>query len=740
MDFKFEEVFMKKTGKTGFVLLVAIAVLVLAGCPQEVVEDPSGDANLNSITIKGVTVDVSQGTDRAAWLADDFQISSMDVIEAILPASAFNGSGEVISASVEVIVGGPGAEVWFIKGLGGLRPSVDDPAWTQDANSFTLKERDFFYVQVTSEDKRSQNYYRVRISKESDEAAIVALLISGKNVGLTETDSANAVGTVVLKPVTLVFGVENVNASVEAVKKDDIASVQYGVINSGSSTTEPVWGDTGNFGLLKEGDKLYVKVIPYIASGAPWYYGVEIHLSLPITIVNIGGAAQTITTSGAATVADATPVNVNLAKQTQTGILSVTKAPGAAVGYALLSVDGTPASYSPLEGTTPVTYTDGSVLVLRVSAGESEPQYYKFGIVLKSNNYAVTGITVNSMPVDSIGAGGATVNVAAASRGASTFTSAPAVGQNVAVTFADSTARLTGYGVVDNTTTAVAGSYTTASVNNFSLPAALTDKKDLLLRVEAENAAIYYYRIAVSVISDDYTVTGITIGTTAPTAVSSIGIGATTVEVGAGFRGVATIGSDQAVALQNVAVTFANSTARVTGYGIVDSTATAVAEDYAPVLVNPFPLTSPIFDGQHLLIRVESGSGTVWYHRIEVTIKSNDRAITGITIGGAAATAGTGGAGVNIAANARGTATITSAQAAVGQVVDITFNDLLTKVTGFGVVASAAVVVAGDYADITPADQFSLTTAIATGENLILRIQTDFGTVYYHRITVTVTP
>lgn len=731
---------MKKAGKTGFALLIAIAVLVLVGCPQEVVEDPSGDAGLNSITINEISVDVSQGTDRVAWLAGDFQVSSMNVVEVVLPAGEFNAAGEVISASIGVNPKGSGAEVWFIKGLGGLKPAVDDPAWTQDADSFTLKERDFFYIQVTSADKRSQNYYRVRISKESTEAAIVALLISGKNVGLTETDSANSVSGVILAPVTLVFGVENVNASVEAVKKDDIASVQYGVISAGSTVTEPVWADMDNFSLLREGDKLYVKVTPYVVSGAPWYYGVEIHLTLPITIVNIGGASQTITTGGAATVAGATPVNVNLARQTQTGVLSVTKAPGATVEYALLATDGTPTSYTSLGGTTPVTYTDGSVLILRVSAEESESQYYKFNIALKSNNYAVTGIVINNVSVDSIGTGGTGVNVAATARGAAIFASAPSLGQNVTVAFADSTARLTGYGVVNSSVTAATGDYTAVSVNYFSLPENLVDRKDLLFRVQAENSSVYYYRIAISVISSDYTVTGITIGTTSPTTVASIGTGTATEEVGAGFRGTAIIGSDQAVALQNVAVTFTNSTARVTGYGIVDSGVTAVTGDYAPVLVNPFPLTSPIFDGQHLLLRVESGDETVWYHRIEIAVKNNDRAITGITIGGGTAATGTGATTVNVAANARGTATLTSAQAAAGQVVIVTFNDMLTKITGFGVVESTTTVVAADYENISPSDQFTLTTAIDSGRNLIFRIETEFGTVYYHRITVTVNP
>jgi hypothetical protein len=228
---------MKKMEKTGCALLVAIAVLILAGCPQEVVEDPSGDAGLNSITIKDVSVRVPEGAGRDVWLAGDFQVSSMDVAEALFPASLFTGD-EIPEAAVNVGPAGSDAEIWFIKVSGEKKPAVDDPGWTRES-SFTFKERDSLYIQVTSADKRAQNYYRVRINKLSNDAGLSALTIGDKSVGLLNISGANAINDVTMAETTLIFGEQNINVPVDTVKKDRLASVQYGVLKAGNSAVEP---------------------------------------------------------------------------------------------------------------------------------------------------------------------------------------------------------------------------------------------------------------------------------------------------------------------------------------------------------------------------------------------------------------------------------------------------------------------------------------------------------------------
>jgi hypothetical protein len=498
-------IFMRiKTAKTGSVLLAAIAVLVLAGCPQEVVEDPSGDASLNSITIKGVTevtVPAPEGTDRAIWLPDDFQASSMDVAEAVFPASEFDGDGEIKNALVTVDLAGPGADVYFLKVSGVLLPAVDEQDWTQEA-SFTFKDKDSLYIQVTSADKRAQNYYRVRINKKSAEAGLLALTLGGKSVGLVNSLGTDTIADIVMADATFYFGQENVNAPVEIFKKDALAGVQYGVVKA-ADTGEPQWSNTGNL-TFDEGDRLYIKVSPSDETAAPKYYGVLLHTTLRISSVNIGGTSLAITASGASDLADVTPVNVARITETISQVLATDARSLAVVEYDLLATDGTPV-FKPLGETTTLTYTDGSVLYLKVGAEGLTPQYQKFIIAVKSNNRTITGITIGGTAVTSVGTGatGVSVGTTAGLRGAATISSAAAAsGNTVAVIFADPGARVTGFTVRAATSNPTAANYNdtmSAPATTFDLTANITNGQHLSIRVEAENGTIWYHRIVVTV-------------------------------------------------------------------------------------------------------------------------------------------------------------------------------------------------------------------------------------------------
>lgn len=493
---------MKKTGKTGFVLLIAIAVLVLAGCPQELVEDPSDDAGLNFITIKQVTVTAPEGTDRDTWLANDYQASSMDVVEAIFPASEFDGDGEMKDAPVTVNAGNSDAAIWFLKASGGLKPQPDDPGWTQDA-TFTFKDKDSLYIQVTSADKRSQNYYRVRINRKSAEAGLLALAVSGKSVGLANSIGADDIGSVVMAEGTFIFGQENVNASVEIFKKEALSGVQYGVLKAGDSAAEPQWGNEGGI-TFDEGDRLYVKVSPSDETAAPKYYGALLHTTLRISSVNIGGTSQAITAPGASVLAGITAVDVTRVTQTVSNVLSTDAEGITSVRYDLRSTDGTP-EFKALGEDTTVTYTNGCVLYLEVSAEGFTPQYHKFNIAVRSNNRAITGITIGGTAVTSVGTGANAVSVGttAGLRGAATISStAAASGNNVVVTFADSAARVTGFTVRASNSNPTAANYNNTvepPATSFALTANITNGQHLSIRVQAENGDIWYHRIVVTV-------------------------------------------------------------------------------------------------------------------------------------------------------------------------------------------------------------------------------------------------
>jgi hypothetical protein len=588
-------------------------------------------------------------------------------------------------------------------------------------------------------------------------------LISGKNVGVTDANSAASVAQITPGTVTLVFGSENVNASIEAVKKSDMAAVRYGVRRASAPTAEPVFGAVNSYDVLYDGDVVYVEVTPYGENSASRYFGVTIHLTLPLLTVNIGGVSQAITAAGAATAESATAVAINLVKQTQTGTLAVTKANGVTVGYALTS-GGTPSTYTTIVSSAAVTYTDGSVLYVRAE-GYGVVHFYKYNIALKSNNRNITALTFNGSPVDSIGTGGTGVNVAAgATRGSQLYQTAPA-SLAVSVTFEDPLTKITGYGMVATSATAAAGSYTTLEPagTSFNLSGPINDNQDVIIRVLPENEVAYFYRISVSVVADDYGINTITFGTTGGTTTAIVGTGSANPDVDENntLYGEATVIPGQVVALQNVTVAFTNTTARVLGYGIVNDGDTVTAASYTD-LDDPavqFPLAGPIENGQHLLLKVVSGLGTEWYYRIEITHKSNDLAITRIEIGGQpVTTVGYGAAtpnvftlitnnqgeitGVTIDTTLLGTVSVAPAQEAAGQNVVVTFADSGAKVVAWTVAAGNEVIVAEEDYGTALVDDHTLALAanITSGQHLLLKVQADFGNVWYHRILVTVTP
>jgi hypothetical protein len=500
---------MKKNVRNGVALLLAaIAVLALAGCEQEAVETPSGNAEISSITIGGIEVTVPQGTARSEWLLEGFQVSDMELADALIPADQFDASGN-FTAGVKVGAKGSGAAIWYLKVSNGLKPDADDPAWSTTAPD-VLKNKDYLYIQVTSADKWAQNYYRVRINKVSSDAGIIGLLLGGKNIGLTEEMGSNNITQVTMIESTFVFGRENISVPVEVVKKDTAASVQYGLLKAGSTETEPQWGNESIFSLLDKGDRLYVKVTPSDTSAAPLFYGVLIQTTPRISSVNIGGTSQIISENGTSV------VYIMRASQTITDVLQVTKAYGVTVEYDLLGADGT-LVYKPLLDSTSVEYTDGCTLYLKAGADGFDPLYHQFKIAVKSNNRTVTSVTINSETATP-GTGEGVINVSlgtyfpgfgwwGANTGAATLSTGQAASgpKTITVTMADATAKVTGYAILDDTATAALTDLVETSITkngaaySFSISDAITNSQHLYLRVQAETGDIWYHRIVVTV-------------------------------------------------------------------------------------------------------------------------------------------------------------------------------------------------------------------------------------------------
>lgn len=148
-------------------------------------------------------------------------------------------------------------------------------------------------------------------------------------------------------------------------------------------------------------------------------------------------------------------------------------------------------------------------------------------------------------------------------------------------------------------------------------------------------------------------------------------------------------------------------------------------------------------NGCILYLKVSKDPFEPLYHKFNIALKSNDRSISGITIGGTAVTSvGTGASGVSVGTGAglRGAATINSTAAANGNTVAVTFNDPGARVTGFTVRASNSNPTAANYNNTleSPATSFNLTANITTGQHLSIRVQAENGDIWYHRIVVTV--
>jgi hypothetical protein len=634
MDSKFEEVFMKKMGKTGF-LLVAIAVLVLAGCPQEV-EEYSGSVNLSSLRVGDVAARnlPTEPTPRDEWEQAGFNPLTMDIAHVVFPPEAFD-AGELKGVKVQAGVTS-GTEIWYVKAAGGLKPA-DDAEWTKD-NTFDLKPNNSVYLQVTAADKKTQVYYRLQIHELSTLNSIKALVIGNKNARISDLDGALAPTGVTLGGVNLAFGTENLNARIEVTKEDNGAEVQFLRVETGTSLNIEDFSalDVYNF---DDGDTVYVKVIPS-DGGAPKYYGAVV-TSRRISVANIGGINTPIPDAGLvsaeAAAAVATPVLIT-ANSSQTTELRVTKRDAAIIDYAYVPAGDSLSGYVPLTEETEITYTDNSTLYLKVKAEGFKDLFYAFAVAVKSDNRNIESVSIGGRDAVSVGTGAVAINVGTTAelRGAATLsTSQASAGKTVVVTFEEAEAVVTGYAVLASGTTPTADSYgtgfETSPVNQ--LATAITTGQHLHLRVEAANGDVWYYRIVVTVQSNNADLTAITAGGISAT---SLGTPQTAPWNGTGNQGA--VGLDPAdMAAGNISVTSTNANSAVRTYAVTANATTQPATGDFTGTNNTATLV--IAANNYIWVRSVSQDGEVTkYYKILVESKQKIATLDSATINSSAAT------------------------------------------------------------------------------------------------------
>jgi hypothetical protein len=395
---------MRKKVTAGMTLLFAAALLILAGCPQEA-EEYSGDVSLSSLSVDGVTARnlPQRATSLDEWELVDFKPSDMDIAHVVFSDDAFDVDGEIKGAQIQVGVAAK-TEIWYIKAAGGLKPADDDPGWTQD-NIFDLKPNNSVYLQITAADKKTQVYYRLQIHQVSTDASIKALVIGGKNSGISDLDGAANPADLVPGEVNLAFGTENINARIEVSKTNAGSEVLYLRVEAGQTL------DAENFSALNvynfdDGDTVYVKVIPS-DGGTPIYYGAAI-TSLRLSSVNIGGVTTPIPGSGAASPEAANVIDVLITTSDATTELAVVKRTGVDIEYAYVTPANSTPAYIPLPDDAEISYVDNSTLYLKAKADGFKDIYYRFAVAVKQNIATLDSITVNAGAVETLPAPGTT--------------------------------------------------------------------------------------------------------------------------------------------------------------------------------------------------------------------------------------------------------------------------------------------------------------------------------------------
>ena len=170
---------MKKFMRIGAALFVAVAMLALIGCPTETETLETGAALL-SVTIGGVSPtadDIPEGIPEAEWLSVGFDATSMETMLFRLDRTLFGTEGVYADAPVATSKSA-GAKVYYGLSNAGLLPSE----WVT-TSTFNLRNQNVIYIAVESEDGFSRNYYRVRVYRENQSAAVNTLSIGGKVTG-----------------------------------------------------------------------------------------------------------------------------------------------------------------------------------------------------------------------------------------------------------------------------------------------------------------------------------------------------------------------------------------------------------------------------------------------------------------------------------------------------------------------------------------------------------------------------
>jgi hypothetical protein len=748
----------RKKVKAGMTLLLGAALLILAGCPQEVAEEPSEETAIRSVSIDGDVLQITQaGTPLEEWSSPDFDETTMDTIRFPINPSFFDSDGELKDAVID-IKSGSGAEIWYNQQSGGKRPADNDPGWTKE-NVFDLKVGDTLYIQIVSANKKVMTYYRVQILAINNNGTLKALRIGGVDTGISPGSGAGNLTDLVLGNAVLTFGTHNIDAKIVPVKSDAGAALKYQVVKAGGTVSADSFIDTDQY-TLDDGDTVYVKVIPL--TGEPVYYGAVIS-TRRISVLNIGGTVVAVDDNGAKTLAGLTPVDdIVLLQQTMTNTLTVVKSSAAQVEYAFVSPGADPASaFVPLTDETAITWSDGDLYV-KVKAEGFDDVFYKVGVSVRSNNRNIASVSIDlgggvTIAATDVGLGMTTtttatatntVNVVPSNQGWIWITTPQAVamaGKNVTVTLEDPQAQVLKYAVGNLGSTMVAwGTGFDSSVSN-QFAAALntgvsgSSVQTMYILVQAGTGDLWAYRLELRVMSNDATLSAISVGgrtvsnpTSDPISASGAASTATAPTLGV------TIGNSTTESV-GITVTKVNNYSRQAFGRGASPSGDSFFQEYAAF--------NNVVNNDILWVRSTSYDETVsLYYKIQVSIKSDDVTLTGIKIGTISVTdPGSGQSGMNVTfVNQASDTVVNAADMTANASVTVNLNDPGARVTGYMIVAAnynftnpaPVFTTVADAATVSRVCTFTHDAAITDGQHLIIRVAGEDDSIWYYRVPV----
>lgn len=238
---------MKRMKIVSGIVLAAMFALALAGCPQPDGETLNGEAKLTGITAAGTEVSaVPAPVSQQEWDGADFDLALLEE----------NQTGQVVVdlesklASAEVTVrASAGAAVKY------AAATVDKPS-AFGPSPLALTKGGYLCIQVTSQDKKTVNYYVVDIQVANAVVTLVDIKVAGVTVegGTPNRDYTQAqAGHVVLE------NTQNVNAQVTVTKGNSGQTLEYAKVEAANSAGAPVFG-TGDTFTFADGDILYIQV------------------------------------------------------------------------------------------------------------------------------------------------------------------------------------------------------------------------------------------------------------------------------------------------------------------------------------------------------------------------------------------------------------------------------------------------------------------------------------------------